>query len=104
MVGLFINFLDDFLYSWFKKPPPQILSKRSNPFPDDMVKLPPERRKLSVLPYIINEFTLNNSDDGEYDELGNSCNSCYQYEDEGVVVLGKDIGGVDEETSKHWGM
>lgn len=75
-----------------------------------MVQLPPERRKLSVLPYIINQYTLDSDDEDEnyegglenyfIDEDGSGCynyNESYGYDGNNGydVVVGTDIGGED---------
>jgi hypothetical protein len=87
------------IFSWFRKTPPTICTNR-RPFPDDMVRLPPERRQLSVLPYIINQYTQTDSEEeynNSYDEYFDDDH--YNYEDDHQmngyeVVIGQEIDAV----------
>lgn len=80
-----------------------------------MVKMPPERRKLSVLPYIINQFTHDSDSDEDYDEFEHSHHDFnnetafnnYNEENGYEIIVGQDVGfgggGLDEGSSRRTG-
>jgi len=75
-------------HPWFRKSPHRL----SQP----MVQMPPERRKLSVLPYIINQYTPTPEDlyDDEDEEYNPNLDGCDE-----TVVMGEEIGGSSDNYS-----
>lgn len=57
-----------------------------------MVRLPPERRSLSVLPYIINQYEDPDEKDNEYEHDEDDQYNEYENGDY-EVVQGEEIGG-----------